>query len=153
MSRKKQPIGHFVAAALAALVPVHSARAEPAPLQRCIADAAQLFGHTEELLAAIVRQESSGKCASVNRANADRSYDIGCMQINSSWLPVLQSRFGISEQDLFDPCINVNVGAWILAGEVRRHGNTWRAVGAYNAKTESKRISYAWKVRSHLVSR
>ena len=36
-----------------------------------------------------------------------------------------------------------NVGAWILASNVRRFGPNWKAVGAYNAVTPSKQLVYA----------
>ena len=41
------------------------------------------------------------------------------MQINSTWLPVL-ARYGIHEHDLLHPCTSLQVGAWILAGNVQR---------------------------------
>lgn len=121
-------------------------------LDSCLVEAAETFGHPLPLLQAIVMVESGGNCKAINR-NTNRSKDIGCMQINSWWLPLLKAKFGISEQDLMDPCTNVHVGAWILAKNVRAHGMTWRAVGAYNATTESKRIAYSWKVRSRLAAR
>lgn len=95
--------------------------------------------------------ESSGKCPKRHPANKDGSYDIGCMGINSSWLPRLEKKFGITEQDLYDPCTNVNVGAWVLAKNKRTFGDHWRAIGAYNAISEPKRIDYAWKVNAKLA--
>lgn len=97
------------------------------------------------LLFAIAKTESGLKPLVKSKPNADGSYDIGLMQINSSWLPKL-SRYGITEASLYDSCINLDVGAWILAENMGRLGNTWNAVGAYNAKSPDKRVVYARKV-------
>lgn len=117
----------------------------------CFEEASARFGHANpDVLRALADQESSGRCTQRHPVNADGSYDIGCMGINSSWLPKLQAQFGITERDLYDPCTNVHVGAWILAKNVRQYGDSWRAVGAYNARSEHKRVAYAWKINSRL---
>lgn len=65
------------------------------------------------------------------------------MQINSSWLPKLR-QWGIDEAALLtDACTNLMVGAWVLADNIQRLGYNWKAIGAYNAKTEWKRVKYA----------
>jgi len=57
---------------------------------------------------------------------------VGLMQINSFWLEILKT-YGITQKQLYEPCININIGAWILSMEIERYGLTWQAVGAYNA--------------------
>lgn len=114
----------------------------------CFDEAAARFGLPTSLLKAISRVESSGNPHAVNR-NSNGSYDIGHMQINSQWLPVLQ-RYGIDQRMLFDACVSTHVGAWILAQNIRRHGYNWTAIGAYNAVTPSKRMIYARKVAKAL---
>jgi soluble lytic murein transglycosylase-like protein len=114
----------------------------------CFDEAAARYQVPVYLLKAISRVESSGNPHAINR-NTNGSYDIGHMQINSSWLPVLK-RYGINERSLFDACINTHVGAWILAQNIQRLGYNWDAIGAYNARSSSKRLVYAKKIASVL---
>ena len=110
----------------------------------CFEEAASRYQVPSVLLKAISRVESAGNPNALNR-NKDGSVDIGHMQINSRWLPKL-SHFGISRDQLWDPCTNTLVGAWILAQNVQRIGYSWNAVGAYNASSPEKRDRYARKV-------
>jgi soluble lytic murein transglycosylase-like protein len=119
------------------------------PASACWHEAAERYGLNGELLHAIARTESRLDPRAVGR-NADGSRDIGLMQINSRWLTAL-ARHGIGERDLLDPCTSIQVGAWILAGNVRRHGYTWTAVGAYNARHPARRAAYARRVQLALA--
>lgn len=126
----------------------------------CFGDAANRYGIPEDLLRAIARVESSNNPTAMNRSHVERTktYDIGLMQINSSWLPRLE-KMGITEAGLKEPCQNVLVGAWILSHHLRESGADWNGVGSYNAscRTLSKseceiaRNTYAWKVYRALM--
>lgn len=111
-------------------VSIAFAMASTAAAATCWDAAARRYDVPAELLQAIARQESGLKPGAVGR-NPNGTRDLGLMQINDAWLPTL-ARFGIAESHLFDACINVHVGAWILADNIRRHGYGWEAVGAYN---------------------
>nr|WP_311530339.1 lytic transglycosylase domain-containing protein [uncultured Ralstonia sp.] len=107
----------------------------------CLDDAAARYALDPHLVRAIAWHESGMRATAVNR-NSDGSYDIGLMQINSSWQPTL-ARAGISMQSLWDPCVNAYVGTWILSSNIARFGPTWKAVGAYNATSPAKQLRYA----------
>jgi soluble lytic murein transglycosylase-like protein len=123
----------FVIAALVVVAP--SARAD------CLDDAADYFSLDPVLVHAIAKHESGMHANAINR-NRDGSYDLGLMQINTSWLPVLATK-GISAQQLMNGCVNGYVGAWILRSNIERFGYTWKAVGAYNASSVDKQLRYA----------
>lgn len=145
---------HF--AGLAALAVLATA---PTWARACWEEAAQRYGVSADLLHAVARVESNLNPRAVNRSHLQRtgSYDIGLMQINSGHLRTL-SRHGIKEADLFDPCTNIRVGAWLLADSFSRRGATWDAVGAYNAACSQlkgkdcveARAQYAWRVYRQL---
>ena len=75
------------------------------------------------------------------------------MQVNSRWLKEL-AKYGITREDLFDSCVSRNIGAWILSDLIHRMGDTWEAIGAYNAactnlspeECQKARTEYSWKV-------
>ena len=79
------------------------------------------------------------------------SRDFGLMQINSHWFDRL-SEFNVNETNIYNPCFNVHLGAWVLSSNFSSHGYNWNSVGAYNAgfskRTESARKIYIQKVQS-----
>ena len=117
----------------------------------CFDEAAARYRIPVDLLRAISKVESSGKFNAIN-VNKNGSKDLGHMQINSSWLPTLK-KYGITQENIMNPCINTHVGAWVLAGNIKRLGYNWDAIGAYNAVTPSKRQIYARKIAAVLNKR
>lgn len=122
----------------------------PLTAHACWDTAAARYGVSPSLLYAIAQTESALDPMAVGY-NSDGSRDIGLMQINSAWLPTLATR-GIGEQDLLEPCTNIQVGAWILASNVQRLGYTWDAVGAYHSASPIRRRAYATRVYRQLAS-
>ena len=114
-------------------------------------NASQRYGLDVRLLVAIAEVESNIKMNVVN-INADGSADHGIMQINSSWRQKL-SELGIDWNEvLSSACMNIHIGAWLLASNFSSSGVNWYSVGAYNAghkKTDAatiRRTRYAAKV-------
>lgn len=118
--------------------------------QSCWKSASDRYAIHESILHAIARTESAMNPKAINR-NTNGSVDVGLMQINSRWFPHL-AEMGIQPGDLWEPCTNIHVGAWVLAGYIRQFGYTWKAIGAYNAgpsskpRSDEKRRIYAQKV-------
>ena len=115
----------------------------------CWRQAAERYHVPIDLLYSIARVESHNEKNPIHWNN-DGSYDMGLMQINSSWLPTLK-RYGITRRTLTEkPCTNLNVGAWILARGIRRYGLNWRGVGSYNASSPRLQAEYARSVADEL---
>ncbi|KAB1469111.1 lytic transglycosylase domain-containing protein [Cronobacter sakazakii] len=120
----------------------------------CYAQAGEAYSIDPLLLIAISQVESglNPKAVNVNKKGTQyETEDLGLMQINSSWLPTLTTKWNITRQKLLnDPCQNVYVGAYILAMNIKENGVNWASIGAYNAGLkegrDKLRLKYAKKV-------
>lgn len=137
---------HYLLAATLALLPI-------AAQCFCYEAAGQRQQVNPCLLKAIAAQESAFNSKVVRppyaAGNKDGSTDYGLMQINSSHLKRLAAYGVTADMLLNDPCVNVHWGAWVLAQFIKKYGNTWEAVGAYNASTPAKRYKYVKGVQAH----
>ncbi len=120
----------------------------------CFTQASEKYNVPENLLRAIAAHESSMNPKAISKKNSDGTYDIGLMQINSWWMPQLY-KYGISQKSLLNnPCLNLHVGAWILATNFHTHGKSWNSVGAYNAgfkpSREPLRKTYVGYIKNQL---
>ena len=116
----------------------------------CFDEAANYHNVNSIILRAIVFHESKFNPQTVNQ-NTNRSTDIGLAGTNSVHFDEL-AKFGVNPSDLFVPCKSIYVGAWMLSKKIRRHGNSWMAVGAYHSETPYLRDIYALKIRNIVES-
>lgn len=137
----------LLAACLMAAAPAKAAG--PTEFDSCFQAAGDYYGISPLLLKAIARQESSMNPTAINQ-NTNGTTDIGIMQINT-WHMTKLRRAGVTEQRLWEPCVNIAVGAWVLADAIHRHGMTWKAVGVYHSPTDWRQRDYAARVQRHLV--
>lgn len=115
----------------------------------CFQQAAAEYGVSPDLLRAISLHENRKSNPSAVNRNANGTYDIGLMQINSCWAKYLGAE---TWSRITEPCVNIRVGAWILAQCVRDFGYGWNAVGCYHSRTPSKRDRYAEMISSRIYS-
>lgn len=113
----------------------------------CWQKAAESYKLDPWLLLAYAKVESSFKSSAINRNNdKNRSLDIGMMQINSFWFPII-GKFGITPQHLMDPCLSLFVSSWIISQNIKRFGYNIDGIGAYNSPNNLKiRRTYGLKV-------
>jgi hypothetical protein len=111
----------------------------------CINAAAIEYHIPAKLIISVLNTER-GKVGLLSN-NTNKTYDIGPMQINSLWLSELK-RYGIAEHELrFDPCINVQVGTWVLSKAIAKSNDLHHGVGDYHSHTLIKNANYNRQVR------
>lgn len=114
----------------------------------CWDSASSRYGFDRRLLMAFAEQESAFNPKAIN-ARSHHDEDIGLMQINTFWIPHLK-KFGITRDDLFNPCISVHVGAWVLAQSVNEFDDYRQGIGAYNVGTSKS--DWAWEARAEYAN-
>lgn len=107
-------------------------------LTSCLVLAAQAYGLPPAVLSGIMKAEG-GKIGQQVR-NTNDTYDLGPMQINTLWVPVLATEWDVSETQAHewirdDACTNMNVSAWILKNHYLRTGVLAEAIAAYHSRT------------------
>jgi soluble lytic murein transglycosylase-like protein len=118
-------------------------------LDACFNVASARYQIPVKLLKAIAKTENRKLDELAVGVNTNHSFDIGIMQINSSWFPML-NKVGIAKADLFDGCKNIQIGSWILAQNIKRYGFNRQAIGAYHSPTIAYQEAYANKVLGNM---
>jgi soluble lytic murein transglycosylase-like protein len=117
-------------------------------IDKCFNIASKEYQIPNKLLKAIAKTETKLDPLALH-LNSNHTYDIGIMQINSTWLPKL-AKVGIQQIELLDSCKNIQVGAWILAQNIKQYGFTRKAVGAYNSANPKLQEKYVKLVMNNL---
>lgn len=111
---------------------------------QCISETADAFDLPTRLLYSVLTVEGGKVGQTVENTNG--TYDMGPMQINSIWLDFF-SGYVTREQIIYDGCINVHVGAWILRANINEAGGDfWRGVGNYHSKTPKFHYPYQQRI-------
>lgn len=127
----------------------------PTDLKSCALDAARRYHVHEGLFLAVLATEG-GRVGQIHR-NDNGSYDMGPAQINSTHLPELATKGITREQVIQDGCLNIQIGAWILARELDGSSPSdaagfWKRVGNYNSRTPKYNVEYQKKVWRNVVA-
>ncbi|MBJ6725640.1 lytic transglycosylase domain-containing protein [Geomesophilobacter sediminis] len=140
VGRSKAIVSVLTVAMLLTMAAATSARAF------CFEEAGREYGINPQILRAIAKVESNFNPVAVN-VNTNGTYDVGLMQINSSWASTLGKERWKAQGDA---CYNTKTGAWILAQCMNKYGYTWKAIGCYNSQTPEKRDRYSRMVFKQL---
>lgn len=119
------------------------------PMPPCALDFAEYYQVPIQIVESVRRVESGGNHG-VGRVcnNKNGSCDIGAMQINTYWLPMLHKQ-NITDTVLENnECVNIAVGVWILSTNFYSYGNWEAALSAYNTGKPNSEVGlrYAKKV-------
>ncbi len=122
------------------------------PFLSCMALVATFYGLPPRVLPSIHVVEG-GQVGTVHR-NANGTDDLGVMQINTRWLPVLASvarmePAAVQARLVQDACFNIAAAGLVMrAALLARHGDLMTAIGDYHSHTPTLNTSYQSLVRA-----
>lgn len=130
-------------------MPLTSAAALNHVFAMCLSAAAQNYSVPPAVLVGILHVEG-GRIGQMVR-NKNGSYDLGPMQINTTWMPMLADAWNVDPRVAMrwvrdDGCTNVNVAAWILRQNLDETKSLSKAISYYHSRTPSRGSSYRNKV-------
>jgi hypothetical protein len=126
-------------------------------LAACLMLAAQTYSVPPAVLVGIMNVEG-GRVGQEVGPNDNGTYDLGPMQINSSWLPQLSRYWNVDQGTARrwvrdNGCVNVHVSAWILRQGIDRAGHLYGGIARYHSATPSLGQGYARKVIAAMEKR
>jgi hypothetical protein len=116
----------------------------------CVLMAANTYHVPAAVMIGIMNVEG-GRIGQEAGPNVNGTYDLGPMQVNTRWLPMLQQTWHVSASTARswvrdNGCVNVHVAAWILRQKMDDTGSLWGGIAAYHSATPSVGAPYANKV-------
>jgi len=115
-------------------------------IEACILAAARVHQLPPAMLVILLNVEG-GSLGRVSR-NTNDTVDIGPMQVNQIWIPLVAAHWHAAAASTFralrdDFCANVEAGAWILRqGLDEAGGDFWRGVGYYHSHDPDEKTRY-----------
>ena len=130
-------------------------------LTKVIAACLMLASQTYQVPPAVmvgIYQVEGGTPGQAVGPNDNGSYDLGPMQINTLWIPLLAEKWGVAEDTAYrwvkdDPCTNMGVAAWILRTHMNETGSLSRSIAHYHSRTPQYGGPYRNKVVSAMRSK
>ena len=120
------------------------------PFLACMIAAAQLGAFPPRVLPSI--QAVEGGRPGLIHMNADGSADLGLMQVNTLWVPIVARALGASPVQvraalIDDGCFSIRIaGAILWDYRAARHGDLMLAIGDYHSHTPLLNRSYQAQV-------
>lgn len=121
----------------------------PQVLAACLLFAAHTYQVPPQALLAIMHVEGGHVGQAV--ADTNGTYDLGPMQVNTTWVPKLARIWETDNATAMhrvrdNGCVNVHVAAWILRQRVNETGNLYRGIAAYHSYTPVHGAEYLRRV-------
>lgn len=119
-------------------------------LAACFLIAAQTYSIPPAVLLGVYQVEG-GRIGQEVGPNQNGTYDLGPMQINTSWIPLLANEWNVGNSTAKswirdDPCTNVGVAAWILRRNLNETGDLALSIAHYHSRTSVIGAPYKRKV-------
>jgi len=124
------------------------------PAVQALATCLFMASNTYQVPAAVmigIMQVEGGHIGQEAGPNADGSYDLGPMQVNTQWLLKLSQIWHVDKHTARvwvrdNGCVNVHVAAWILRQKIADSGSLYGGIAWYHSATPAVGYPYANKV-------
>jgi hypothetical protein len=121
---------------------------------QALAACLMLASHTYQVPPAVmigIMHVEGGRVGAESGPNFNGTYDLGPMQVNTSWLPLLAQSWQVNLRTARaavrdDGCVNVKVAAWILHRKIAEAGSLYGGIAHYHSATPYLGSRYAAKV-------